>query len=404
MKRLVFHIDVNSAFISWESTYRVKNGGQDLRLVPSAVGGDPASRTSIVTTKSIPAKAYGIQTGEPMSMAMKKCPHLIWVRPNFKLYNEYSKAFKDICRQYSPCVESFSIDEVFMDMTGMNLLYPDPIATAYEIKDRIRDELGFTVNVGIGENKLCAKMASDFEKPDKVHTLYMDEIRDKIWPLPVGELFMIGKSSASRLISNGVRTIGDLATSNEAFIISIMGEKAGRHAILSANGIDDSLVNDEKGEAKSISVETTLEENACDIDEINRILLSQADIVAGRLRKEDAKCGCVAVLYKLESFKQKSHQQKLLSTTDVTEEIYEVACKLFKECWDGQPIRLIGLSLMDIDRDGFEQMSFVCDDKKEKMKKLDSALDTIRGKYGSYSIRRASTIDADARMGRKHRQ
>jgi len=402
-KRLIFHIDVNSAFISWESMRRVRDGESDLRLVPSVVGGDPNKRSSIVSAKSIPAKAYGINTGEPVSMALRKCPELVWVRPDFTLYLECSKAFKDICRQYCPVVESFSIDEVFMDMTGMGKLYPDPIATAYEIKDKIREELGFTVNVGVGENKLLAKMASDFEKPDKVHTLFLAEIREKMWPLPVGELFMVGKSSAKKLTDAGIKTIGELANANLLMVQSLLGEKMGRSAWNSANGRDDSPVSDEREDAKSFSVETTVEDDIEDFERVERILLSQADIVAARIRREEAKCGCIAVSYKMSDFRHRSHQQKLQSPTDVTMEIYEMACRLFREFWDGQPLRLIGLSLSDIDRDGFEQMSFFQDEKKEKLKKLDSALDSIRGRFGSTSVRRASTIGIEERMGRRHR-
>jgi len=397
MERLIFHVDVNSAFISWEATRRVKNGEADLRLVPSVVGGDPSSRTSIVTTKSIPAKAYGIQTGEPISMALRKCPDLVWVQPDFKLYSEYSKAFKDICRQYSPAVESFSIDEVFMDMTGMGKIYPDPVATAHEIKDRIRDELGFTVNIGVGVNKLCAKMASDFEKPDRVHTLFPEEVAQKMWPLPVGELFMVGKNTAKKLMDNGIRTIGELANSDVKFVQSILGERMGLSAVESANGRDDSVVSDEVSEAKSYSVETTSEDNIEDMAAIKRILLSQADIVAGRIRRDEVKCSCVAVIYKDLNFTHKSHQKKLKAPTDVTGEIYEFACGLFAEFWDGRPLRLIGLALSDIDKDDFEQLSFLVDDKKEKLKKLDNALDDIRGRFGNRSVQRASTIDLAAK-------
>ena len=184
-ERLIFHIDVNSAFLSWEAARRVAAGGDDLRLVPSAVGGDRNNRTGVIVAKSIPAKKYGVTTGEPVGMALRKCPQLILVRPDFRLYEKNSKAFMDICRKYAPVVEKYSIDECFLDMTGTGLLYPDPIAAAHMIKDEIRDTLGFTVNVGIAPNKLLAKMASDFEKPDKVHTLFQDEIASKMWPLPV---------------------------------------------------------------------------------------------------------------------------------------------------------------------------------------------------------------------------
>ena len=367
MKQAVFHVDVNSAFISWEAVRRVKMGEPDLRLIPSVVGGDPAKRTSIVCARSIPAKKYGINTAEPLSMAIRKCPDLVWVEPDFKLYTAYSKAFKEICRQYSPVVESFSIDEVFMDMSGMDKIYPDLVSTAYEIKNRIKEELGFTVNIGVANNKLCAKMASDFEKPDKVHTLFPEEIETKIWPLAVGELFMVGKASAKKLTNCGIRTIGDLANSDVLLIKHLLGDRMGQAAWESANGIDDSKVSDQYEEAKSYSTETTSETDIVDFLQIQKILLAQADVVASRIRKEGAKCGCIAVSYKDNNFIHKSHQCKLEMPTDITDEIYEVACKLFKELWNGYPLRLIGLSLSDIDRDSCEQLSFMIDEKNEKL-------------------------------------
>ena len=199
MERLIFHIDVNSAFLSWESARRVKQGLQDLRDIPACIGGDPKKRTGIVVAKSIPARKYGIQTGEPMAMAIRKCPELVIVKSDFELYIKCSRAFKEICASYAPVMESFSIDEVFLDMTGTSLIYPDPIQTAHEIKDKIKNELGFTVNVGISTNKLLAKMASDFEKPDKVHTLFPNEIPVKMWPLPVRDLLFLGKASEKKL-------------------------------------------------------------------------------------------------------------------------------------------------------------------------------------------------------------
>ena len=154
MDRLIFHIDVNSAFLSWEAVRRVENGQEDLRLIPSCIGGDPKTRTGIVVAKSIPAKKYGVKTGEPMASALAKCPNLVSASPDFRLYDRCSKAFKAICAEYTPVMESFSIDEVFLDMSGMHKIYPDPIKTAYEIKNRIREELKFTVNVGVGRSKV----------------------------------------------------------------------------------------------------------------------------------------------------------------------------------------------------------------------------------------------------------
>lgn len=242
MSRLIFHIDVNSAFLSWESARRVKEGLPDLRDIPACIGGDPKKRTGIVVAKSIPAKKYGIQTGEPMAMALRKCPELVIVQSDFELYVKCSRAFKEICASYTPIMESFSIDEVFLDMTGMSLLYPDPIAAAHEIKDRIHRELGFTVNVGISTNKLLAKMASDFEKPDKVHTLFPEEIESRMWPLPVRNLLFLGKASEKKLNEVGIHTIGDLARVKESDIQVLLGNKNGHQLYQYARGIDDSPV------------------------------------------------------------------------------------------------------------------------------------------------------------------
>lgn len=399
--RLIFHVDINSAFLSWEAARRVKNGEPDLRLIPSVVGGDPSSRTSIVTTKSIPAKKFGIETGEPISMALRKCPELVIVQSDFNLYVKCSRAFKSICKEYTPAMESFSIDEVFMDMTGMELLYPDPIELAHTIKNRIRDELGFTANIGIARNKVCAKMASDFEKPDKVHTLFPEEIQTKMWPLPVGELFTCGKSSAAKLISMGIKTIGDLANADMQHLTLILGENQAIHFHNYANGIDESPVSEEWIDAKSYSAETTIENNITDPREIEHIFLAQADVVSARVRAEGAKARCVTIKWKTPDFKNHSHQRRLSEATDVTEVIYHEACKLLREVYKGEPVRLVGLGLSDIDRDGFEQMSLIVDDRQEKLKKLDLAMDSIRGKFGNDSVRRASTMDVDKRMNRK---
>ena len=402
MQRLIFHVDVNSAFLSWEAAKRVKQGLPDLREIPSCIGGDPKKRTGIVVAKSIPAKKYGIQTGEPMGMALQKCPNLVCVPSDFALYDRCSKAFKSICASYAPVMESFSIDEVFLDMTGTGQIYPDPVATACEIKDRIYRELGFTVNVGISTNKLLAKMASDFEKPNKVHTLYPEEVPQKMWPLPVRDLLFLGKASEKKLIQNGIRTIGDLAGANEKEIQMLLGEKAGHQLFLSANGIDDSPVKAQREEAKGISVETTFDEDIVSYEQIFPILLSQCDIVAARMRREGKKCNCVAVSFRTLEFKNKSHQRKLANPTDVTNEIYQNVRQLFQESWSGQPLRLIGVALTGLTEDEFIQMSLFEDPKKrEQQKKLDEAMDNIRKKFGNDKISRASTMNVSGRIARK---
>ena len=388
--RLIFHVDVNSAFLSWEAVDRLCNGETlDLRTVPSCVGGDPDRRTSIVSTKSIPAKKYGIVTGEPVAAALRKCPDLIVVEPNFELYKKMSHAFKSILNEYTPLMQSFSIDEVFMDMTGMGLLYPDPIKLAHEMKDRIRDELGFTVNVGIARNKLCAKMASDFEKPDKVHTLFPDEIKDKMWTLPVGELFGCGQSTAKKLIEMRINTIGDLAEADEGMLLRAFGEKTARYLHNAANGIDDSLVINEEREAKSYSVENTTEDDVTEFETVNHLLLAEAGIVGGRLRADEVKAFTITVIYRTSDMKRHSHGRKMENSTDTTSEIYDMAVMLMKEAWKGEPLRLIGLSASDIDKDGFQQMSLFGEEEREKQKNLDKALDKIRDKYGNNSVMRA---------------
>ena len=402
MQRLIFHVDVNSAFLSWEAAKRVKQGLPDLREIPSCIGGDPKKRTGIVVAKSIPAKKYGIQTGEPMGMALQKCPDLVCVPSDFALYDRCSKAFKSICASYAPVMESFSIDEVFLDMTVTGQIYPDPMVTACEIKDRIYRELGFTVNVGISTNKLLAKMASDFEKPNKVHTLYPEEVPQKMWPLPVRDLLFLGKASEKKLVQNGIRTIGDLARANEKEIQMLLGEKAGHQLYLSANGLDDSPVKAQREEAKGISVETTFDEDIVSYEQIFPILLSQCDIVAARMRREGKKCNCVAVSFRTLEFKNKSHQRKLDNPTDVTNEIYQNVRQLFQESWSGQPLRLIGVALTGLTEDDFIQMSLFEDPKKrEQQKKLDEAMDNIRKKFGNDKISRASTMNVSGRIARK---
>ena len=377
-ERLIFHIDVNSAFLSWESARRVSQGLPDLREIPSCVGGDPKKRTGIVVAKSIPAKKYGIQTGEPVAMALRKYPNLVIVPSDFELYDKCSRAFKAICASFAPVMESFSIDEVFLDMTGTSLIYPDPVAAAHELKGKIHRELGFTVNVGISTNKLLAKMASDFQKPDRVHTLFPDEIPEKMWPLPIRNLLFLGKASEQKLLNQGIRTIGDLA------------------------GIDDSPVKAVPDEAKGFSVETTFNDDITSIEQVFPILLEQCDVLATRMRRKDKKCNCISVTFRTLDFRNRSHQTKLENATDLTDEIYINATRLFKEFWKGQPLRLIGVALTGLTDGTYEQMSLFEDtENKERHRKLDAAMDEIRMKFGNDKITRASIMNSNARIGRK---
>ena len=404
MNRLIFHIDVNSAFLSWESVRRVKQGLLDLRNVPACIGGDPKKRTGIVVAKSIPAKKYGVQTGEPVAMALRKCPDLVIAKSDFELYIKCSRAFKEICASYAPVMESFSIDEVFLDMTGTSLIYPDPVRTAHEIKDKIRNELGFTVNVGISTNKLLAKMASDFEKPDKVHTLFPEEIPMKMWPLPVRDLLFLGKASEKKLTEAGIHTIGDMAHAREAEIQTLLGNKAGHQLWQYACGIDDSPVRAQPEEAKGFSVETTFNDDIVSVEQVLPILLEQCDVVATRMRRKEKKCTSVSVTFRTLDFRNKSHQTTLPNATDMTDEIYKNAKKLFIESWKGEPLRLIGVALTNLTDESFEQMSlFEDNEQKERHRKLDATMDAIRQKFGNDKITRASIMNSNTGIARKAR-
>lgn len=402
MERLIFHVDVNSAFLSWEASRRVKEGLPDLREIPSCIGGDPKSRRGIVVAKSIPAKKYGVTTGEPVSMALRKCPELVCVPGDFALFETCSRAFKKICASYAPVMESFSIDEVFLDMSGTEKIYPDPVKLACEIKDRIREELGFTVNIGIGTNKLLAKMASDFEKPDKVHTLFPVEIPTKMWPLPVRDLLFLGKASEQKLIKAGIKTIGEMARYPETEIQRLLGEKTGHQLYEYANGRDDSPVRGEREEAKGYSAETTTEEDIVTYEQAFSLLLAQCDVVAARMRKDGKKCSCVSVTYRMLDFRTRSHQKKLGNPTDVTEEIFVQVKNLLYECWQCQPLRLIGVALTDLTSDDFRQMSlFENTENHEKQKKVDGVVDDIRKRFGNGMIVRGSTMNTAGQVARK---
>jgi len=394
--RIIFHVDVNSAFLSWTATQMVQEGKPDIRLVPSVISGDPKKRTSVVLAKSIPAKAFHINTGEPVSMALRKCPDLVTAPPDFALYSRFSKAFKDICRAYAPVVEEFSIDECFMDMTGTQAMYPDIIATAYELKDKIREELGFTVNVGIGSNKLLAKMASDFEKPDKVHTLFTDEIEQKMWGLSVRDLLFLGKASTQKLEGLYIRTIGELARADLSVIKNTLGNKAGEQMHRYANGIDDSPVAEQPRKAKSYGHSVTLEEDVTDFATAENLILALCDAAASRLRADGLRTANIAVNIRDSRFKNKSHQRQLETPTDITDEIYQIAVQLLHEVWkDREPLRLLGVSLGDVSDDSAEQFSLFDADTEDKEKKrhLDAAVDSIRSRFGDATILRGATMN-----------
>lgn len=395
---IIMHVDVNSAFLSWTSVEALqKDSDIDYRTVPAVIGGDEASRHGIVLAKSGPAKKYGISTAETLAEARRKCPGLIVLPPDHELYSRCSDAMYEILCEYTDRIQRFSVDESFLDMTRSPKASADPVKTAYEIKDRIRDELGFTVNVGVSNCKILAKMASDLEKPDRVHTLFPNEIAQKMWPLPVGDLFMVGKSSRARLESLGIHTIGDLARADRGFIRSML-KSHGELIWNYANGIDPEPVtpNDETLR-KGVGNSMTIDHDVTDASEAYRYLLKLSEKVAGRLRKMGRRASLVTVSIKTSSFVNYSHQRATEGLTDGTDAIYAAARALFDECWNGEPIRLLGVSAGGLDHDGQEQLSMFGAAGREAQERADGVVDEIRKRFGSGAIVRASFVEGKQR-------
>ncbi|MCQ2081432.1 MAG: DNA polymerase IV [Lachnospiraceae bacterium] len=391
--RVIFHIDVNSAFLSWEAVYNLENGGtEDYREGLFAVGGDVETRHGIILAKSIKTKPYGVTTGEPVVNAIKKCPNLKLLKSHRNIYSQYSHAFINVLKDYSDCIEQFSIDEAFVDMTGTRLLFGEPLDAANMIRQRIRNELGFTVNVGVSSNKLLAKMASDFTKPDKTHTLFPEEVPLKMWPLPVSDLFFVGKNTAQKLNSVGIKTIGDLAHTNKEVLTGLF-KKQGEYMWYAANGIDDSLVTPEHPDAKGYSHSTTLPYNVTEKDEAKMVLRTLTERVCERVREDNVKAQTVTVQLRFNDLTRSTHQCTLETPTNITDEIYSYVSKLFDEKWDGTPIRLLGVQASNVTSDdSFRQISLFDNTNYEKLEKLDKALDTINARYGRGSILRASNL------------
>lgn len=393
-ERVIFHVDANSAFLSWSAAYRVKVLGEteDLRSVPSVVAGDKASRHGIILAKSTPAKKYGIQTGEPLFQALEKCPDLRVVPPDYPLYVEASRHFVALLRQFSPCVEQYSIDEAWVDMTGTEKLWGSPRLAAETMRRRIWEELGFTVNVGISSNKLLAKMAGDLEKPNKVITLFPEEMESKMWPLPVRDLFLVGPATERKLKMYGIYTIGDLAKADVSLLRRRLG-KQGETIWHFANGRNADLVISEPVENKGYGNSVTTASDVVTSQQAHQVLLSLCETVASRMR-QDGKCGsCISIHLRTNDFQHCSHQRLLHGATNITTEIFEAACKVFDEAWDGvTPLRQLGVQVTRLSQEPYQQFdlfSGVSPRQYERKLRLDETVDALRDKFGEDIIRRA---------------
>lgn len=393
--RTIFHIDVNSAYLSWEAVYQLQMGASlDLRTVPAVVGGDIKKRRGIVLAKSIPAKAFKIQTGEALAVALEKCPSLYVVKPTYGLYIKCHNEMLAIFKEYTQNIKIFSIDECFLDVTdALPRFNNDPVHLATLIKNRIKTELGFTVNVGISLNKLLAKVASDFQKPDQVHTLYPHEMSEKMWPLPVEDLFMVGRATKPKLNAIGIFTIGDLATFDRT-LLSVLLKKHGDLIWKYANGLEDSLImTDDPHTAKGIGNSTTIPYDVDDRDTAKMYLLALSEMVGMRLRDHGATCGLVAVSLKNNAFESNSRQHKIGYYTDHTNDIFQEALKLFDELWDGTtPLRHLGVRVTDFNDASGYQLSFFDARDPVALHKLDTTIDDLRLRFGNASIFRGSFL------------
>lgn len=399
MAKVIFHIDVNSAYLSWTATEQLKNGAEiDIRTIPAIIGGDQKSRHGIVLAKSIPAKRYGIHTGEPVANAFRKCSNLKSFPPDHKMYREKSRELMAFLAEFCPNIEQVSVDECYMDATDAIGRGESLVEVATALKDRVRDNFGFTVNIGISENKLLAKMASDFEKPDKVHTLFPGEIQEKMWPLPMRELFMAGKSSVETLRKLEILTIGDLAKTDPR-LVELHLKSHGRMLWEFANGIDRSQVQSEPTENKGIGNSVTLREDLTEEGQVWPVLLELAESVGRRLRKAGQKAGMVSVEMKYYTFQRTSHQQQLQRPGNEDEILYQTAKKLFREMWTGEPIRLLGIRTSKlVEAEEPEQLSlFDLGEENEKQKRLNEAMDSIRSRFGEGAIQRGVYWKKDGR-------
>lgn len=391
--KVIFHIDANSAFLSWSAVNALQHGATvDFRDVPAIIGGNQATRHGIVLAKSIPAKKFGIQTGEPIIQAKQKCPTLLVIPPEYYIYMKCNSAMVDIVKDYSDRIQVFSIDEVFVDYTGMEKILGDSVQVAHQIKDRIKDELGFTVSIGISTNKLLAKMGSDLKKPDAVTTLYTEEIPSKMWKLPVRDLYMVGEATEKKLLKMGIYTIGDLANTEVEFLKYKL-KSWGEVLWCFANGIEDSPVKPDGAipYIKGIGNSCTIHFDVEDKETAHKVLLSLVETVGMRLRHGAFCARLVQVSIKTNELTSYSHQRKIYVPTDCTNAIYKEACKLFDEMWRGEPIRHLGVRVSDLCGNDFVQLSLLEIDY-EKQRKVDKAVDEIRTKFGSCSVFRAGFL------------
>ena len=386
MKRIIMHIDVNNAFLSWTALELLQNGSKyDIRNSYAVIGGDPSARKGIVLAKSNPAKKQGVVTAETLYSAKKKCPVLRVYKPNYSFYQKMSNSMFQLLYKYTPDIEIASIDECYLDYTPIKHIYGDPLDFAKKIQNEIYETLGFTVNIGIANNKLCAKMASDFEKPFKIHTLYENEVISKMWPLQVGELFGIGKKTIPKLAKLSIYTISDLANSDLDKLSKYFKNQA-QYLINRANGIDEAKVVSTPPERKGIGNEITLPKDIETKDEVFNCFKILSEQISARLKKMEKYALTITIILKDNLFIRSTHQKKLLNAIRNSEDILKIAKELYLEMKYEKPIRLIGIRVNNLTDMVIHQVSIFENNIEENIK-LEKIVDNLKEKYGTKIIK-----------------
>lgn len=386
MKRCVLHVDCNKFYASVECLYR-----PELRDKPMAVGGDPENRHGIILTKNEIASKYGLTVGEPLWKARQKCPDLVVVPPNYPLYLRFSALTRKIYEDYSEFIEPFGLDECWLDVTGSEKSGEE---IAHEIRKRVKSQLGITVSVGVSFNKVFAKLGSDYKKPDAVTVIDESNYKDIAWSLPCGDLLMVGRSAQKKLNAYGINTIGDLADTDVAVLKSLFG-KNGEMLHSFANGTECSPVRhkDEISEVKSVGNSTTAPRDLVNEEDVKTVFRVLCESVSARLREKGLKGRVVTIYVRDKELSSFSRQMKIPANTDISTEIFYYAMKLFRTnyFWN-KPIRSLGVSVSDFDVT-YEQFDFEKTvENREKQERLETAVDSLRRRFGNYCIGRACQL------------
>ncbi len=401
-KRIIFLVDMNAFFISCETSRNPSLKGR-----PAAVAGDPKYRSGIILAANYEARKFGVKTTMLIHEAKRLCPGIIIVPPDHEFYRKKSREVMDILSGYTPVIEQNSIDEAWLDLTGCTSLFGEPVEIAEKIMNEIHDKLGLWCSIGISENKFLAKMASEFKKPMGITEIWVEDVKEKIWPLPIRQMYGIGGKTEEKLNSMGIYKIGDLANSNRKMLVKVFG-KYGDELYRLANGIDLSPVCQQPHRSnKSISRSTTLPRDIVDIESAKTVLLELAEEVGAEVRRCGYKGRTVSITIKYGNFHTIT-RQKSIQPTCLTKDIYKTGVSILEENWDARrPVRLLGIGISNFD-EGYAQQLTLMDFIKEsdeldrqKEERLETAIDEIRNRFGVDKIKRARMIETDSLIRRK---